>query len=134
MSKKQTKKPPEKTAKKTPYIQDGAPLVPVQIKTHNDKKGGHPHIIMGDIDDKHVSVGLSTKPTKGKGSKNYRLEKDPLNDGKQSYMRRQGTVAPKKEYSGKRRGDMTKKDYEQAKIYAERAKQKYRDGKKDKKK
>lgn len=109
-------------------------LVPVNIKTHNDKKGGHPHIIVDNVDDKHVSVGLSTKPTKGKGSKNYRLEKSPLNDGKQSYMRRQGTVAQKNEYSGKRKGAMTTKDYEKAKVYGERAKQKYLDCKKDKKK
>ena len=49
-------------------------------------------------------------------------------------MRRQGIVAPKKEYSERRTGSMTQKDYEQAKIYAERAKQKYLDGKKNKKK
>lgn len=69
--------------------------IPVTIKTHKDKNGGHPHIIVDNIDDKHVSVGLSTSKTKGKGSKNYRMEKSPLNDGKESYMRRQGTVAPK---------------------------------------
>lgn len=109
-------------------------LVPVTVKTHHDKKGGHPHVIMGNIDDKHVSVGLSTHPTKGKGSKNYRLEKSPLNDEKKSYMRRQGTVAPKKDYSGKRDGTMTPKDFAQAVIYGERAKQKYLNEKKDKKK
>lgn len=107
--------------------------VSVTIKTHQDKKGGHPHVIVDDIENKHVSVGLSTKPTKGKGSKNYRLETSPLCDGKQSYMRRQGTVAPKNEYSGKRNGKMTPKDYTQAKVYGERAKQKYIE-KKDKKK
>ncbi len=137
MSKKQTKKPPEKTAKKTPYIQDGKSLIPVRIKTHTDKNDGHPHVIMGNIDDKHVSVGLSTQKKKGKGKKsgtNYSLEKSPLDDGKNSFMRRQGTVAPKKEYKNPCDGTMTPKDYEQAKVYAERAKQKYRDGKKDKKK
>lgn len=108
-------------------------IIAVDIKTHNDSKGGHPHIIVDNVDDKHVSVGLSTKPTKGKGSKNYRMEKSPFNDGKQSYMRRQGTVAAKNEYSGKRKGTITTKDYEQAKIYGGRAKQKYLN-KKDKKK
>lgn len=108
--------------------------VPVTIKTHKDKKGGHPHIIVDNVEDKHVSVGLSTKPTKGKGSKNYRLEKSPLNDGKTSYMRRQGTVAPKGEYQNQRKGTLTPKDYAQAKIYGDRAKQKYLNEKKDKKK
>ena len=108
--------------------------VPVAIKTHKDKKGGHPHIIVDNVEDKHVSVGLSTKPTKGKGSKNYRLEKSPLNDGKTSYMRRQGTVAPKGEYQNQRKGTLTPKDYAQAKIYGDRAKQKYLNEKKDKKK
>lgn len=108
--------------------------IPVTVKTHHDKNGGHPHVIMGDIDNKHVSVGLSTHHAKGKGSKNYRMEKSPFNDGKQSYMRRQGTVAPKSEYSGLRKGTLTPKDYERAKLYGDRAKEKYINGKKDKKK
>lgn len=116
--------------KKTPTSSENKSLIQVIIKTHNDTKGGHPHIIVDNVDNKHVSVGLSTKPTKGKGSKNYRLEKSPLNDGKQSFMRRQGTVAPKGEYSGKRNGSLTPKDYAQAKIYGERAKQKYLNKKK----
>ena len=109
-------------------------LVEVHIKTHKDKKGGHPHVILDDVDNKHVSVGFSTKPTKGKGSKNYRLEKSPFDDGKQSFMRRQGTVAPKNKYTNNRKGSMTKKDYDQARIYGERAKQKYLNEKKNKKK
>lgn len=119
-----------KKKKKPPTSGENKSLIQVIIKTHNDTKGGHPHIIVDNVDNKHVSVGLSTKPTKGKGSKNYRLEKSPLNDGKQSFMRRQGTVAPKGEYSGKRNGSLTPKDYAQAKIYGERAKQKYLNKKK----
>lgn len=115
-------------------IKIGSGIVSVDIKTHKDKKGGHPHVIIDNIDDKHVSVGLSTRATKGKGSKNYRLERSPLNDGKTSYMRRQGTVAPKGEYKNHRKGSMTQKDYGQAKIYAERAKQKFSDKEKNKKK
>ncbi|MFQ9737750.1 MAG: hypothetical protein ACLR06_08430 [Christensenellaceae bacterium] len=49
--------------------------ISVKIKTHKDKKGGHPHVILEDLEKNHVSVGLSTRATKGKGSKNYRLEK-----------------------------------------------------------
>lgn len=100
--------------------------VEVTIKTHNDKNGGHPHVILGNVDKKHVSVGLSTKPRKGKnGKKNYAMEKSPFNDGKKSFMRRQGTVADKNEYFGARKGTLTPKDYNQAKIYGERAKAKY---------
>ena len=33
-------------------------LVPVTVKTHHDKKGGHPHVIMGNIDDKHTEKSL----------------------------------------------------------------------------
>ena len=110
------------------------PLVPVQIKNHTDKKGGHPHVILSNVDDKHVSVGLSTKPKKGKNSTNYKLEISPLGDGKQSYMRRQGTVAPKGEYKQPRNGAMTKKDFAKAKEYGEKAKQKYLKEKEHKKK
>lgn len=103
----------------------------VVIKTHNDKNGGHPHVIMGNIDDKHVSVGLTTKSKKGKrGSPNYKMERSPFPDSKNSYMRRQGTVAPKKEYSGERQGVFSEKDYEQAKIYGKRAEEKYLNKKK----
>lgn len=108
--------------------------ISVTIKTHHDKKGGHPHIIIEDIDDKHVSVGLSTKSKKGKNATNYAMEKSPFNDGKKSYMRRQGIVAPKREYSGQRRGVLTSKDYAQAKTYGERAKQKYLHKRNNKKK
>lgn len=44
-------------------------------------------------------------------------------------MRRQGTVAPVNEYSGSRKGVMTPKDYTQAKVYGDRAKQNYIDKK-----
>ena len=116
-------------------MKDKKENIPVTIKTHQDKKGGHPHVIMGDIDNNHVSVGLSTKHRKGKkGGMNYALEKSPLDDGKNSFMRRQGPVAPKKEYVRKRKGSMTPNDYARAKIYGDRAKQKYLDEKKNKKK
>ncbi len=104
--------------------------VSVTIKNHKDKKGGHPHIIIGNLENNHVSVGLTTKPKKGKNATNYALEKSPLNDGKKSYMRRQGTVAPKKDYEKPRTGTMTSKDYAQAKVYGERAKQKHLNKKK----
>lgn len=111
-------------------------LVTVSIKTHKDKNGGHPHVIVDNIDQNHVSVGLSTKKKKGQGKNsgtNYTLEKSPLNDGKNSYMRRQGTVAPTGEYENPRTGTMTSKDYAQAQVYDERAKEKYIE-KKNKKK
>ena len=97
----------------------------VLIKTRPDKNGGHFHVILEDIDDCHVSVGLTTHPKKGKNSPNYKLQKSPLNDGKTSYMRRQGTVAPRVEYEKPRSGVMAKQDYERAQFYGAKAKQKY---------
>ena len=123
-------KPPKKTANNDSFV-------PITVKYHFDNNGGHPHGIMGNIDDKHVSVGFTTQKHKGKSKKsgtNYTLDKSPLNDGKDSYMRRQAIVAPKNEYANPRKGSMTQKDFEQALIYSERAKQKYIDGKKGKKK
>lgn len=99
--------------------------VTVTIKNHKDKKGGHPHIILDNIDKHHVSVGLTTKPKKGKNSPNYKMEESPLKNGKQSYMRRQGTVAPQNEYYGNQQGKITKTDYGTAKKYGDKAKEKF---------
>ena len=134
-----TKKPPEKADKESENRQVNSieikiELIPVDIKTHKDKNGGHYHVIVDNIDEKHVSVGLSTKKKKGKNHPNYPLEKSPLDDGKNSYMRRQGNVESVDSYYSPRKGTMTPKDYNQAKVYGERAKQKYLNGKKDKKK
>lgn len=108
-------------------------LINIVIKNHKDKNGGHPHVIVDNIDDKHVSVGLSTKPKKGKNNPNYKLEVNPLGDAKPSYARRQGTVAPQKDYSRPRTGKLSSKDYDQIKSYGNKAKQKYIE-KRDKKK
>lgn len=109
-------------------------LVAVDIKTHGDKNGGHYHVIMDNIDDNHVSIGLTSQKRKGKnGRKNYLMEKSPFNDGKQSYMRRQGIVAPRKEYYNPEKGTLTVNDYEVAKKFSVRAKEKYLE-KKNKKK
>ena len=75
-------------------------LIPVRIKRHRDKNGGHHHIIVEDFDNKHVSVGLTTRKTKGENStrKNYKCEVNPLGGSGESYLRRQGMVARKQEY------------------------------------
>ncbi len=99
--------------------------VTVIIKRHKDQNGRHPHVIVDDVDDKHVSVGLTTTPKKGKNHPNIKLDNDPLNEGKVSYMRRQGTVDDKANYSSSRKGLMSSKDYEKAKQIGETAKQKY---------
>ena len=80
-----------------------------------------------------IAVGLTTRLKKGKKSTNYKLAQSPFPDGKTSYIRRQGTVAPKKSYTSPRKGKMTKDDHERAKIYGARAKQKYIEEKKRKK-
>lgn len=109
-------------------------LIPVRIKTHNDKNGGHPHVVIDDIDDKHVSVGITHSKKKGKNNTNYALEHNPLGGSEKSYMHRQGTVDNKRSYHGERKGKMTAKDYGKAKEYGEKAKRKYADRKKGKKK
>lgn len=99
--------------------------VRVTTKIHRDAKGGHHHIIVDDIGSKHVSVGLTTKKSKGKGATNYPLEQSPFNDGKKSFVRRQAIVDEKSNYHGQKPGELTKKDYERVKLYGDRAKQKY---------
>lgn len=126
--------PAKPTAKPAAKPASNNQNVPVTIKTHTDKKGGHPHVILEDIEDKHVSVGLTSSPKKGKNNPNYKLKKSPLDDGKISYMHRQGTVAPKKEYKRPRKGSMATDDYKQAKKYGEAAKRKYIEKKGHKKK
>ncbi|MCM1043565.1 MAG: hypothetical protein NC350_05100 [Corallococcus sp.] len=76
---------------------------------------------------KSKSVDVTVKKKKGanSGGTNYLLEQSPLSDGKTSYMRRQGTVAPKEEYSNARKGKMTLKDFNKANEVGEKAKQKY---------
>lgn len=129
--KKQDKQP---TDELKPEVSSDGEIITVTIKFKGDKNGGHSHVIVDNIDDNHVSVGLTTKPKKGKNHPNYALEISPLANGKKSYMRRQGTVAPKKSYTNQSTGKMTKKDHARAKEYGERAKQKYIEEKNGKKK
>lgn len=124
------KKRGESTAQKQKQSIKKQSLIPVNIKDHADKKGGHPHVIIENIDDNHVSVGLTTRPKKGKNHPNYKLGISPLNDGKISYMRRQGIVAPTNEYMNARSGQMLPDDYKKAKEYGNKAKQKYLSNKK----
>ena len=101
-------------------------FIPVRLKRHRDINGGHRHIILENIGDRYVSVGLSSKNKKGSNSTNYQCENDILGSGSRSYMRRQGTVDKIKNYYGNETtGVMTPKDYRQARIYGERAKEKY---------
>ena len=106
--------------------------VPVTVKKHRDKNGSHNHVILGNIGNNHVSVGLTTQAKKGRNSTNYRLEKDTLDIGqkgykpkKVTYMRRQGTVAKKTDYFQERKGSMVKKDYKKAMEYGNTAKEKF---------
>lgn len=122
------KKSPQKKAtnqKAKRYIKPTSNLVSVDIKTHKDKHGGHPHIIVDDVDENHVSVGITHDKKKGKNSPNYKLEVNPLGGTEQSYLRRQGTVAPKGEYANPQKGAMSPKDFDKAKNYGERAKRKH---------
>lgn len=107
--------------------------VRVKIRKHADQNGGHHHIILDRLGDQYISVGLTTKKKKGENSPNYPLDYDPLQQGKKSYMRRQGTVDFIRRYSAKEKaGIMSKKDYGKALLYGEKAKTKYIDQKKKK--
>lgn len=111
-------------------------LIPVRIKRHRDKNGGHNHVIIEDIDNKHVSVGLTRKVTKGKNSnrRNHKCEVNPLGGKETSYLRTQGTVARKQEYDRQeKKGAMAPKDYKKAQEYASKAKRKYLEQKNAKK-
>ena len=113
------------TAKAPASSKAAGEVVPVTIKNHKDTRGGHPHVIVENIEDKHVSVGLSTKPKKGNNAPNYKLEISPLGDGKLSYVRRPGIVDAQKNYEKPRKGKLTPKDYSRVKEYADKAKKKY---------
>lgn len=108
-----------------PKVKVDGDLVTVTIKFKNDKNGGHPHVQVDELGENLVSVGLSTHAKKGKNSPNYKLTVNPLGGKDQSYMRRQGTVAPKKDYKSLKKGVMAPKDFEKAKTYGEKAKQKH---------
>ncbi len=99
--------------------------VTVIIRQHDDKNSGHPHVIIDTVDDNYVSVGLSTTSKKGKNHPNIKLDNDPLGQGKESYMRRQGTVDSQKRYHNPKRGVMSEKDFAKAKKIGEKAKKKY---------
>lgn len=101
-------------------------FVPVEIRTHNDARGGHPHIIVDAVDNKHVSVGLTHDKYKGKGHKNIALQVNPLGKQETSYMHRQGTVDSKRNYSKRpQKGVLTKPDSVKASLIGAKAKQKY---------
>ena len=100
-------------------------LKKVTVKHHRDQNGNHPHVILGDIDDKHISVGMSTSKMKGKNHPNYKLKVNVLDPNKPGYMRRQGTVDKRKNYTRELEGHMHEEDYAKAQEYGKRAKEKY---------
>lgn len=116
----------KKTSEAKPLISEPkTSFVSVLLKRHRDTQGNHHHVILEDIEDKHVSVGTTTKSKKGKNSTNYGCDNDIVGTGQRSYLRRQGIVDFKTNYSDPKQGRMTIKDYAQAKIYGQRAKEKY---------
>ena len=90
--KKTIKKSSTKSAKNISFVT-------VLLKRHRDSQGNHNHVILEDIDDRHVSVGITTSPKKGKNSPNYKCQNDIIGNGKLSYLRRQGIVDLKTNYS-----------------------------------
>ena len=86
----------------------------ITIRKHKDKNGGHYHVIGEELVNDYISVGLTTQSTKGSNSKhkNYKLEYDPLGTNKKSYLRKQGIIDKKINYSKEtRKGSLSDKDY-----------------------
>ncbi len=104
--------------------------IKVKIKWLNDKQGGHHHIIGDSIDDKHVSVGLTSKSRPGKSRhKNIELESRILDKKTTSFIRREAKVLHKDLYTGNYVGYVTTKDKEQIDNRIAIAKKKYKDKK-----
>ncbi len=100
-------------------------LVDVEIRKHNDAKGGHPHIMLDTVGEKNVSVGITHDKKKGKNHPNIKLERNPFGGNEPAYMQRQGTVDEKVNYSSTpRTGKLTVTDNAKAKKIGEKAKQK----------
>lgn len=124
---------PASTAPKKTATATNEGLVTVEIRIHNDAKGGHPHIMVDTVDTNKVSVGTTHDKYKGKGHKNIPLEQNPLGGKEKTYMRKQGTVDRKENYSEtKKIGKMTVTDNLKAKEIGAKAKQKYLEGQKKK--
>lgn len=99
-------------------------LITVDLKFHPDSNGGHHHIIVEDLGDNHVSVGLTTNPKYDTKHKNVPLEHSPLSNQKQSYASRKGTVDKKNNYNSPKQGQITKTDKTKVTQIADKAKAK----------
>ena len=105
--------------------------IKVKMKWHKDKQGGHHHIIGDSIDDKYVSVGLTSKSRPGKSKhKNTQLEARILDKETTSYLRREAQVIRKDLYTGNYVGYVTCNDKKQIDNQIEKAKEKYKNNKK----
>lgn len=102
-----------------------AELITVDMKMHRDNNDGHHHIIVDNYENKHVSVGTTTDPFKGKNHPNIHLGYSVLNNEQESHMHRQGTVDLQSNYYNPHKGQMTLKDFERAKQIGEKAKLKH---------
>ncbi|MBO4941312.1 MAG: hypothetical protein J6D15_03830 [Clostridia bacterium] len=102
-------------------------LLSVPLKHHKDKNKGHWHVILETFSGHHVSVGTTSQAKKGKKATgtNYSCENDILGNGKNSFLRRKGTVDSVDNYFENKTGKMSEKDYKQAQIYGARAKKKF---------
>jgi len=123
----ESKKAPTQRTRKTNAVPE--PLVPVEVKYHRDYGITHHHIIVEkNYDgDNIVSVGLTTKDTKGQNStdKNYEMAHQPVKSNKPLQIRRIGTVDKENKYFGNMHGEVAEEDFINIKLAAKRAKQKH---------
>ena len=125
-NKKATAKPAAKPVKsKSPAVATTqSELVTVNLKFHPDSNGGHHHIIVENLGDKHVSVGVTRDNKYDKKHNNVPLDHSPLSNGQKSYALRKGTVDEKKNYNSPKQGEITTEDAAKVKKIADKAKAK----------
>ncbi|MCM1289627.1 MAG: hypothetical protein NC132_03130 [Corallococcus sp.] len=119
------KKPTTSTKSKSATKKKEVKTVSITIKSLPDSQGGHIHFILDNLEDNHVTVGITHDKYKGKNHPNIPLEVNPTGGTEQSYMKRQGTVAEKKRYTDEQKGKISKSDLSKAVHIGEKAKQKH---------
>lgn len=119
----QTSKPavPQQPSKQTAQVSQDD-LITVSLKFHPDSNGGHHHIIVENLGDSHVSVGLTTSKKFDKKHNNIPLEHSPLSNGKPSFILKKGTVDKKRNYNSPKQGQITQNDAVKVKNVADKAK------------
>lgn len=110
-------------------------LVDIQevfIKYYRDTNDSHPNVIGGSVDNKYISVGLTTEKFKGKSNNtgtNKQIDINPLDDNVKGYLRRSCTIDDKNKFTGNYIGILSNDDANWVKGMSNKAKEKYKNKK-----